>query len=206
VTTPDTAQFSVSVVTDGGLDTADVQKQNTEKMNKVIEFIKGQGIEDKDIKTQRYTLEPRYDALVCVRGKVCPQPKVVGYAVTQSVVVKVRDTGKTGSILAGVVENGAQSVSEISFIVYDQVKTKNAARDEAIEQGRKQAMSVARAAGFGLGKLISVYEDNSSGDAATVSEGLGGGLADAKQTAPVPSIEPGSSEQKVRMVLTYEIR
>lgn len=204
-TTPDIARFSASVVTDGGMDAASVQRQNTEKMNQVIEFVKGQGIDVKDIKTQQYTLNPRYDYAPCVAGKICPSPKVSGYSVTQSVVVKVRTMDNIGALLSGVVENNANSVSDISFVTDDVNKATNDAREAAIAQGRKQAVLIARASGFSLGKLLSVYEDTGKSDPLPSAYGMGGDMQN-KQSTPAPSIEPGSNEQTVSMVLTYEIR
>ncbi|MEK7209689.1 MAG: SIMPL domain-containing protein, partial [Patescibacteria group bacterium] len=56
---PDTTRINISVVTDGK--TADeVQQRNTETMNKVLEYVKGTGVEAKDIKTTFYNLYPRY--------------------------------------------------------------------------------------------------------------------------------------------------
>src|SRR3972149_3202085 len=57
---PDMAQFSFSVITQGGKNLAVLQSDNTGKMNKAIEFLKAQGIEAKDIKTTNYSVEPRY--------------------------------------------------------------------------------------------------------------------------------------------------
>ena len=37
-TVPDIAQFNVSVITEGGKNLAELQKTNTEKANKIIEF------------------------------------------------------------------------------------------------------------------------------------------------------------------------
>lgn len=206
-TVPDTAQFSVSVVTDGGMDIADTQKQNVDKMNKIIDFMKNQGVDTKDIKTTRYALDPQYSYPVCIANKVCPASQVTGYNITQSISIKTRDTEKVGVLLAGATDNGANSVSDITFMVGDETKTKNAAREAAIEQGKKQATAVAEAAGFNLGKLTAVYEESSTGDVSPMPYATMDSSAspEAKQ-APVPTIEPGSHDQKVRMTLTYEIQ
>src|SRR3989344_3768127 len=48
VAVPDVAEFTFSVITQGGKNVADLQKQNTEKVNKVIDFMKKNGVESKD--------------------------------------------------------------------------------------------------------------------------------------------------------------
>ena len=202
---PDIAQFSSTVVTEGGLNVAEVQSQNSEKMNAVIEFLKNQDIDAKDIKTQQYSVVPKYDYTPCIEGRSCPPPKITGYSVQQSVLTKVREMDKVGGLLSGVVEHGANTVSDISFVIDDSTKVKNNARELAIEDAQKQAQSIAKASGFRVGKLISLYEDSGAIDTPSpyASEMAAG---DMKQVSATPSIEPGSNEQKVKMTITYEIR
>ena len=84
---PDVAQFSFSVITEGGKDIGALQKDNTEKVNKAIDFVKKNGVEAKDIKTEQYGLEPRYQYFACKTG-ACPPAEIVGYSVRQTVSVK----------------------------------------------------------------------------------------------------------------------
>jgi uncharacterized protein YggE len=134
---PDVAEFSANVLTDGGANVTEAQNRNTEKMNKVIAFAKAQGIESGDIKTEHYQVRPRYDNPNCFSGQACPAPQVIGYSVDQRVSVRVRDTQKLGGMLSGVVDQGANGVSGVSFVVDDVQKIKNDARTNAIAQGKK---------------------------------------------------------------------
>ena len=59
------AQFTFNIITEGGKDISKIQKENTDKANKAISFIKSKGVEAKDIKTQNYNLEPRYQYYSC---------------------------------------------------------------------------------------------------------------------------------------------
>ena len=159
VAVPDVAEFDFSVITEGGKNIATLQKENTEKMNKAIAFIKSKGVDAKDIKTQNYSLTPRYQYFDCSKvGGVCPPPEIVGYTVTQNVDVKVRDFVKLGDLLSGVVESGANSVSGLSFTVDDSTKIESEARAKAITEAKEKARSVAEAGGFRLGRLISIEE------------------------------------------------
>lgn len=201
-TVPDVASFSVSVVTEGGRSVADAQKGNTEKMNRINAYLKEQGIEAKDLKTSQYNVSPRYDYAPCQNG-VCPQPKISGYTISQSLDVKVRDTEKLGDMLSGVVENGGNSVSDIRFVVDDDDAAKAEAREEAIDKAKKKARAMAKSAGFRIGNLVSIYE-NSSPMPMDVAYGRGGmEMSDMKAAAPV--IEPGTQTSQVQVTLTYEI-
>ena len=203
--TPDVATFSVSVLSEGGKNVSEVQQVNIEKMNKVTAFIKGQGVGAKDIKTAEYNLSPRYSTDPCRLG-FCPQATIIGYSLTQTLVVKVRDTEKLGGLLTGVVDNGANTVSQVQFVLDDNSAAKAAARAEAIGKAKEEALQIAKTAGFTLGRLLSVsentpisdspYYDNSSPSMDAVS---------SMKTVAVPTPQPGVTTIKVQMTLTYEI-
>ncbi|MEK7110710.1 MAG: SIMPL domain-containing protein [Patescibacteria group bacterium] len=212
---PDVARISFSVVTEGGKDIAALQKTNTEKMTKAIAFVKTRGVDAKDIKTEGYSLQPRYQSYSCElrssgSGTVCPPAEIVGYTIRQSVAVKVRDFANTGAILSGVVENGANEVYGPSFVIDDPSKAQDEARTEAIVKAQAKAVSIARAGGFGLGRLLGVNEGGYPGpyyDKFAVEGGRGaGGAMSAVLSAPVPTIEPGSQDVTISVTLSYEIR
>lgn len=200
---PDLATFSVTVTTDGGKDVAEVQGVNTEKMNKVTAYLKEQGVDKKDLKTAQYNLSPRYNYAPCTSGS-CPAPSISGYNLTQTLDVKVRDSAKLGDLLSGVVANGANNVSEVRFVVDDDTDAKNEAREKAIADAKKKAMATAKAAGFRLGKLVSLYE---SSNPAPYAYGMGGDMMEmSAKTANAPRVEAGTQTTKVQVTVTYEIK
>lgn len=203
VAVPDVANITFSVITQNG-DLAKLQQENTERVNSAIEFVKSKGVDAKDIKTQSYTIEPRYQYYSCRIGP-CPPPTIVGYSVTQTATVKIRDFKIIGEILAGVVERGANSVSGPFFAVDDQTALQNRARKEAIEKAKTRAREIAEAGGFRLGKLLSVDEGIHPLPLVYGYENLGRGGA-APEGAPTPTIEPGSQEVTVTVTLRYAIR
>jgi len=203
---PDIASISFGVVTEGGTDIAILQEENTKKANEAIDFLKASGIKPEDIKTSNYSVEPRYQYSNCVgdRGP-CPPPEIVGYAVRQTVSIKIRDFSKIGAILSGVVSKGANVVSGLSFEIDDPIALQNQARAQAIEKARSKAKATAKAGDFRLGKLLSVEESGGyipfyrDVKAEALSIGVGG-------ATPAPTIEPGSQEITVNVFLKYEIK
>lgn len=206
---PDVAQFTFSVITEGGKDIAKLQKENTDKVNKSIDFVKSKGVEAKDIKTLNYNLDPRYQYFSCPwplgdEAKPCPPAEIVGYKITQTVQVKVRDFAKIGDILSGVVERGANDVSQLSFAIDDPTKLQDSAREQAINKAREKAKLIAKAGDFRVGRLLGIDEGGGVipyykyAPAAAESFGIG-------DAAPTPSIEPGSQEITVNVMLRYEI-
>jgi hypothetical protein len=206
---PDIAQISFSVLTEGNKDLGALQSQNTEKMNKVIAFLKGQGVEEKDIKTEQYNISPRYQYYSCpsqtYSAQPCPPADIVGYTINQNVEVKIRDFAKIGSVLGGLVENGANTVSQLTFAIDDPTAVEMEARKEAMEKAKVKAEEIAEAGGFNVGRLLSVDENNYYPRPMMYKEALGmGGVA--MDSAATPNIQPGSQEVTVNVVLRYEIK
>lgn len=214
IAVPDVARFDFTVLTDGGTDVANLQQKNTERMNKVIAFVKEKGVDAKDIKTEYYSLDPRYESYNCVPApynsvRPCPPAEIVGYTVRQSVTVKIRDFAKIGGIMGGIVEQGANQVGSLSFTVDDPAKLRDQAREEAIAKAKESAESLARAGGFRIGRLLSI-DENGGGYPMYDKYAYGRGgemvaLSAAPAAAPVPSIEPGSQDIIVSVNLRYEI-
>ena len=200
---PDIAQFTFSVITQGGADLASLQAETTQKTNDALDFIELQGIDKKDVKTQNYSVQPRYQYYSCPEsGGACPPADIVGYTVTQTVQVKVRDFNTIGTILAGVVERGASRVSQLSFDIDDSDALENEARAAAIRKAKEKAKVIAKAGGFKVGRILSIEEAGFFSPRyafETLSLDSAGG-------APSPTIEPGSQEVSVNLIVVYEIR
>lgn len=209
VAVPDVATFSFEVRTEGGKDLSSLQSQSAEKVNKAIAFAKENGIDSKDMRTTAYSITPRYQYYSCttpvaspseVAPRPCPPPDIVGYALSQSVAVKVRDFKKVGDILAGVVQSGANSVSDLSFTIDDPAKVKNEAREKAIKEAMEKADAIAKAGGFSRGRLLGIDE----GGGYYPSYDMGGVMKSAA-ISEAPVIEPGSQEVNVSVTMRYEI-
>ena len=218
---PDVAEFTATVTVEGGKDIASLQSDNTTRMNKVIDFLKSSGVDKKDIETQNYSIQPRYQSYSCppvvyaggaatptgganMPTVLCPPASIVGYTVTQSVQVKVRDFSKIGDILGGVSTAGANEVSSLNFSVDDPTALESEARAKAIADAQTQAQAMAKAGGFSLGRLIGVDQSRNmptyyKSYALDATAGMGG-------AAPSPTIEPGSQQYDEQITLTYEIR
>jgi uncharacterized protein len=214
---PDIAQFTFGVLTEGGDNLTSLQDENATRVNRVIEFLKSNGVGDEDIKTQRLNISPRYSSYNCFRtleapvfgGEAesliypeCPPQEIIGYTINQSVEVKVRNMDKVGDIFAGVVENGANTASNLRFTIDDTTELENQARAEAIEDARTKAESTAEAGGFRVGKLLSIDEFGNQ-----PSPIYGFGVEEAFRADSVsPDIEPGTEEISVSVIMRYEIK
>ncbi len=212
VAIPDIALISLSVLTEGGKDLAALQKENTEKGNALTAFLKENGVEKKDIKTQSYSINPRYQNYSCGgqflgSAEPCPPSEIVGYSIFQEIVVKVRDLSAAGSLVSGVVAKGANTVSGPNFTIDEPLTLQNEARAKAVANARAKAYALAKAGKFRLGKPISIFEGYATPFPVRYSlesakaGGMGGDMA-----IPAPDFEPGSEDIRASVSITYEIR
>ena len=201
---PNLATVTVGVMTQANTAT-DAKNQNNDKINKVTAFIKSQGIDAKDIKTENYNLNPSYDY---TKGT----PAITGYQITQNVSVKVHNVDKSADtlnkIMDGVVNNGANQVYGVNLTLENPSDLQQQARNAAIENAKQKAQELAKTAGLTLGKVISISEGNNPivtpMPYALEARDQSMGSAVAKSIAP--SIETGDQEISEIMTVTFEVK
>ena len=211
--TPDIATFSFNVEAKED-DATTAQNKAAETMNAVLAYLGDAGVEKKDVKTEYYNLTPRYEypETICYSGYCPPQgePKLVGYQVTQSVSVKVRDTSKAGDVISGVGNKGATNVSGLSFTIDDEDALKAEARELAIADAKAKAKVLAGNLGARIVRMSGYWEEE-GGYPIPYAAGMGGDnvkVMSAMESAPSVSPELPTGENKItsRVNISYEIR
>lgn len=205
---PDIAEFSFSV-SETAKDVQTAQANATKKSNAAIAYLKQQDIEEKDIKTIDYSVNPHYEWQqqdVCSGMVPCPSGKqvLIGYDVSQTVQVKVRDTKKAGDLLAGVGSRGATNVSGLNFTVEDQKKLEAEARGKAIADARSRAEVLAKDLGIDLVRVVSFSENG--GREIYYTKAMGVMAMDSAAQAPIPEIPVGQNKIASSVTVIYEIR
>ncbi len=175
---------------------AAAQKDNTDKINKIIKALKDLGIEEKDLKTANYNINPRYNY---DNGK----QTLIGYEVNQSLEVKIRNLDNVGAILSKAAELGANQVGSLNFTFDDPEGLKVEARKKAIDNAKEKASVLASQLGVKLVRIID-FSESSNGNEPPVyySEkalGIGGGGA-------TPDVQVGENEITANVTITYEIQ
>ena len=210
---PDVAVVSLGVTTQAKT-VADVTKSNTDKMNAVIEAVKKLGVEDKDIETTNYSLNPVYDSYSVPMSASSSAPMIypirtgttlTGYKLEQNVQVKIRDFTKISDILAQSTASGANLVGNLQFTIDNPEQFKEQAKAKAIAQAKQNAKNLEKESGISLGKLINVYENYNYPEIySSKAVGMGGSSMDS--VAPAPTIQPGQQEINVTINLTYQVK
>jgi len=204
---PDVARISFTVENTKTV-IADAQDATTKQANAAIEYVKSQGIADKDVKTLSYDISPQYSyPNPCAPGTACPlyigSPKIIGYQVSETIQVTMRDLAKVGAMLGGLGKLSVQNVSGPAFALDDSTAGYDAARADAINKAKSQASLLAKQLGIRLGKIVNFSE--SSGGYAYPMYAMGAGVADSK-SAPTPDVPTGENTYNASVSITYEIR
>lgn len=201
---PDLATFSFSVIKEGESAKV-VQDEAAEIANAAVQYLKDNGVEEKDIKTTAYNVYPRYqfEQIVCITYP-CPQGerKLIGFEINQTTEVKVRDTARAGELLSGVGTLGVQNISGLSFTIDDEDALKRQARQAAVLEAKEKAKALADDLDVRLVRVVNFNEYDSpvfSRFEAT-KFGIGG------DSASVPQIESGENRITSQVNITYEIR
>lgn len=207
---PDIATVNAGALTEAKK-IGDAQAENTRKSNAVLEFLKQNSIEEKDIKTAGYSIYPQYqyfDQPPCFASPCPPRrpPEIVSYQVRHTLEIKIRDLGKVDMILAGVVAHGANEVGSITFGVDDEKKVMAEARKKAIEDAEEKARVLARDLGVRLARKTGFSESGGGIPIFSRFEALGKGGGFGGDAVPAPQVAPGEQEIRSQVTITYEFR
>ncbi len=206
--TPDIATFNFSVTAKED-DAATAQSSAATRMNEIVAYLKEKGVEEKDIKTTGYYLNPRYEyAEVRCMDWGCPpasEPKIIGYEVSQSIDVKVRKTDDAGMLISGVGEKGAMNVGGLMFTIDDEESLKTKAREAAIADAQAKAKDLADKLGVKIVRMNGYWEDQGS-----YPMYYGGDMArnsmKTESTAVAPDLPLGENTISSMVHITYEVR
>ena len=192
---PDVAVISLSIVTEAP-GSKSAQDDNSKKSKAVTDFLKSKNIGEKDIKTTGYNIYPQY------KYPKYNKPEIVGYSVSQTLEVKVRDLEKVSEILDGIVGAGVNQVNSLSFEIDNPESLKAEARKKAIDDAKKRADELEDQLGVDLGKIVNFSESTGGFQPQIFYEkaavgGFGG---------EGPSVPSGENEIAVNVTLTYQIK
>lgn len=182
---------------------------------KALDFLKTKNVDEKDIKTNNASVNPKYN----YQQKICPPVSVgaesyycgggkqvlVGYTASESITVKIRNTDDAGSIMQGLGTTGVSDLSGPNFAIDKEDSLKAEARKKAIDDAKEKAKVLAKDLGVTLGKISSFTESGGGypmmygKDVMMMSEGA--------TRAPAPAELPkGENTISSDVTIIYEIR
>lgn len=152
---PDMATIRTGVESEAGT-AREALDANNMAIAAVIAALKDAGIEARDIQTSGFNVQPRYQR--ADRNSDQPERKIIGYTVSNTVMVAVRDLDTLGGVLDAVVGAGGNRIGGIAFLVSDADKRLDEARTLAIKDATRKARLYAEAAGVSLDGIVSISE------------------------------------------------
>jgi len=196
--TPDVATISLGITAQAQA-VADAQSQATDAMNNVLTTLADNGVDDKDIQVQRYSISQvtRWD-----QDK--QEEIVIGYRVTHTVNAKIRDIEKAGSIIDAVVIAGGDltRIQGISLSLDDPTAYYDEAREKAMDDAKAKAEQLADLAGVNLGKPTYVSEGT-----IYVPDQRGATYYESAVPAAIsPTISPGEMDITLTVQVAYPIQ
>lgn len=193
---PDIAYISIGVHSEAK-SASEAVTSNNSQTQAVIDAIKAQGVDPKDIQTTNFS--------VYQQEKFSPSGESLGtfFMVDNTVYVTIRDITKIGAILDAAISAGANNIYGITFDVQNKEAALATGRDQAMVDAQTQAEQLAKAAGVTLGAVqnISYYSSSPSPiyyDNKVAPAGVGGG-------GSVP-ISTGQLTLTVSVSVTYGIK
>jgi hypothetical protein len=185
---PDTAMMRIGVSSQDKT-AREASEANARQMTAVLNAMKNAGVGDRDIQTSRLSLQPQYDPN---KGGTA---RLTGFQASNQVTVRIRDIDKLPNVLDRAIAAGANEMSGIEFVVSEQSKLLDQARDDAIADARRKAELYAKAAGAKLGHVVSITEEGSAPPPRPMQ---------AMRAGAVP-IAPGEQTLRAMVTVSYEL-
>ena len=185
---PDAAVIRIGV-TSQDKTAREASEANAKQMTAVLAAIKETGIADRDIQTSRLSLQPQYDA------NKSGNARLTGFQASNQVTVRIRDIDKLATVLDRAIASGANEMSGIEFVISEQSKMLDQARDDAIADARRKAELYAKAAAARIGNVVSISEEGPAPQPRPMQ---------AMRAGAVP-IAPGEQTLRAVVTVSYEL-
>jgi uncharacterized protein len=150
---PDRASIRFGVETFGASPRSS-QAENEAIVKRVLQALRDQGIETKDIGTDYFSVRPEYD--YPMRGK----HTLVGYWSENGIQVTLREVDKLSEVLVAALEAGATSVDDLTFTTTRLRELRDQARSMAVQAAIEKAQALAGSAHVRAGAVTDIREQS----------------------------------------------
>ena len=153
---PDYATIQIEVVTQSK-DLSEAQRENSLKMNQLIQSLLAMSIDRNNIQTAFFNVFPGYDY---IDGRQVFR----GYEVTNAINVEVHDLNKIGIIIDTAIKNGANRISRLEFKLENDSVYYQKALQLALKNAQEKANAIASALKLSYMPVpIEITEETSGG-------------------------------------------
>jgi uncharacterized protein YggE len=191
-----------------GMDTAarslaDAQRQNNAVMINVMERLRDQSIEKERIQTSSFTVSPQYKPPPKRSGDVqSAQPEIIGYLMSNTVTVEVRNLEKIGKVIEDVLAAGVNHFQGLHWALRDEQPARLSALKSAAARAREKAATLSEALGV---KLVRVLSVNEGGHVVRPAPQMARSMMAMDTGGGEPPVSPGEIKVEATVTLVYEI-
>ena len=146
---PDRATIQISVQTRAST-AAQAASENATKQKAVFDALRALGLEADQLSTINYNVYPEQ------RYEPNQEPTVIGYNVTNTLLVDVKKLTQVGPVIDAALAKGANMITSLQFYASNTDDARRTAISTAIQKARLDAEAAARAAGGSLAGLLEV--------------------------------------------------
>ena len=176
-------------------------------MDAVLGALRSRDLQDRDVQTRNFNVRPEYEYQEVVQSGARRQVRVlVGYVVSNTVTVKIRDLNSVGVVIDDVVTAGgdATRIDDVGFTVDDQSAYAEELRSKAVADAMAKARHFASLAGVSLGEPTFISE---AAAGVPIQPVYAESFALAKAvSAPATSISGGELELRMSVQVLFEIQ
>lgn len=160
---PDVSTISFTIKSESKNDnTKALQEEVSKKADSVFAKLKELGIDEKDIKTTNYSVNPKYGYRDCYSTSSvtpCDSSVVIGYEARESVDIKIRNTENVSKVLDVLAAEKITEVYGPNFTIDDIEAVRDSARDLAIQDAKDKAEVLSKSLGVKIKRIVSFSDD-----------------------------------------------
>lgn len=198
---PDEVVFNLNATTvDKNLLTA--QQKTDEVVKNVLELARKYQVPATQVQTGYISLQERYSDEAATR-----QPRVfIGYAVSKSIAIILRDVSKAESLLSEVFRTGITRINSVDFRTTQNRKLRDQARLLAVKAAHEKARAIANEIGQSIGKAFTITEVEQrpyAGYSSNVVDGFISGGSFSDEPSPIAL---GQISITARVLVAFELK
>lgn len=189
---PDQVVISSRIEHDGS-DAQEVKKKNDAVVDKVINFLKTEGVPEKNIKTEYVNLNKNYNY----------DNKTYSYVANQAISIKLEELKNYEKIMRGLLNAGLNRIDGIQFKSSEIEKYNTEARRLAVLDAKKKAGEYAAPLNQTIGKAIMINEVETNSFPPMYRQEMMKISSDAGRQEE--TLAPGEMEVKARVTIGFQL-
>ena len=189
---PDEVTIRVRVE-NNGKNPKELKQENDRVVNDVLKFIKGMGIDDKEVTTDFIRLSKNYDY----------NSKTYNYVANQAISIKVKDLKKYEGLMNGLLESGINRIDGVAFSSSKHKLLESEGRQKAMINAKSKAQEYANAINQTIGKAVSISEFRQSNNGPQPM--LKSMSLDSASSGEMQTLAPGEMEIRVTVNVRFAL-